>query len=89
MYKKEIEQLEKEFKRIKNMGYVKSTRNGPTGIGKTFEDLLGKKEDALGLPDYKGIEIKTKRSYSNSYTTLFNATLHGQNNYETKRLCSS
>ena len=71
MLTENLEQLKQEFIRIKKLGYVKSTRNGPTGIGKTFEDLLGKKEDALGLPDYKGIEIKTKRSYSNSLYNTF------------------
>ena len=35
--------LKEEFLRIKRMGYVKSLREGYTGIGKTFEDLLGKK----------------------------------------------
>lgn len=66
--------LKKEFNRIKNMGYVKSTRGGTTGIGKTFEDLLGKEEDTLESPDYLGIEIKTRRAYSYAYTTLFNSS---------------
>ena len=34
-----LEQLKQEFIRIKNMGYVKGTRKGLTGVGKTFEDL--------------------------------------------------
>jgi len=78
--------LKEEFLRIKRMGYVKSLREGYTGIGKTFEDLLGKKEDTLELPDYRGIEIKTKRSYSSAYITLFNATPQGKNNFEIKRI---
>lgn len=86
MIVEEFKMLKDEFKRIKKMGYVKSTRGGCTGIGKTFEDLLGKEEDALGLPDYHGIEIKTKRAYSNAYTTLFNATPMGQEEFQTKRI---
>ena len=38
-------------------GYVKSIRGGTTGIGATFEALIGKEEDKLSLPDFKGIEI--------------------------------
>lgn len=85
MYQDMIE-LKAKFERIKNMGYVKSSRGGSTGIGKTFEDLIGKEEDTLETPDYKHIEIKTKRGYSNSYTTLFNATLEGPHELETQRL---
>lgn len=81
----ELEHLKQEFIRIKNMGYIKSTRIGVTGIGKTFEDLLGKKEDTKGVPDYHGIELKTKLGYSKSYTTLFNLTPAGD--LTTQRLC--
>lgn len=84
--KKELELLKKEFEKIKKRGYIESTRSGPTGIGKTFEDLLGKKEDTLGLPDYHGIEIKTKRGYNKQYITLFNCVPKGENEYEIKRL---
>jgi len=82
----DLKKLKKEFIRIKNMGYVEASRSGTTGIGKTFEDLLGKKDDRLGSPDYNGIEIKTKRSYSRAYITLFNAIPNGNNEYEIKRL---
>ena len=81
-----IKKLKNEFIRIKNMGYVKSNREGTTGIGKTFEDLLGKKEDSLTIPYYYGIEIKTKRGYSKSYTTLFCLTLKGEEKYQINRL---
>ena len=85
MKTKELEDLKQEFSRIKNMGYVKSTREGVTGVGKTFEDLIGKAEDTKGIPDYHGIEIKTRLGYSKSYTTLFNSTPEGK--LETQRLC--
>ena len=89
MITQELNNLKQEFEKIKKMGYVKSTRSGFTGIGKTFEDLIGKNEDTLETPDYHGIEIKTKKSYSKSYTTLFNATPKGENEFEIKRLCNT
>lgn len=89
MITEELIKLKKEFERIKKMGYIKSTRSGYTGIGKTFEDLLGKEEDTLEQPDYHGIEIKTKRGYSRSYTTLFGATPQGKKEFEIKRLRSA
>ena len=68
------------------MGYVKSTRSGFTGIGKTFEDLIGKTEDTLEELDFHGIEIKTKRGYSKGYTTLFCDTLKKKVNLKQKEL---
>ena len=38
--KENIIKLNNEFKRIKNIGLVKSMRKGPTGIGYTFETLI-------------------------------------------------
>lgn len=35
------------FKQIKNMGWVKTHRNGQTGIGKTLEDLLEIEENNI------------------------------------------
>lgn len=64
--------LRAEFITIKNKGLIKSLRKGTTGAGFTFETLLNKKEDASFLPDYKGIELKTKLGYSKSPLTLFN-----------------
>lgn len=64
--------LRKKFNEIKEMGYITPLRKGTTGIGYTFETLLGKKEDYEVLPDFKGIEIKTKFGYSKSKITLFN-----------------
>lgn len=81
--------LKEKFEEIKKKGYVKSTRKGPTGIGKTFEDLLGKKEDNKVNPDFMGIEIKTKTAYSIRPTTLFTATPMGNSKYEIKRLVNA
>ncbi|MDE5587075.1 MAG: hypothetical protein K2I72_01735, partial [Bacilli bacterium] len=89
MTTKDVIMLKNEFEKIKEMGYVQSTRSGFTGIGKTFEDLIGKEEDSLETPDYHGIEIKTKRGYSRGYTTLFCATPQGKSEFEIKRLCNT
>lgn len=81
-----IRDLKKKFNAIRKMGYIKSGRKGSTGIGKTFEDLIEKKEDVLSLPDYRGIEIKTKRGYSKREITLFNAAVSGKDSYESRRI---
>lgn len=64
--------LREKFNEIKNIGLIESMRYGTTGIGYTFETLLGKKEDSECFPDFCGIEIKTKLGYSKSPMTLFN-----------------
>ena len=51
--------------------WYKSHRSGATGIGKTFEDLLGKVEDNKQLPDFKGIELKAHDEADNGLVTLF------------------
>lgn len=81
-----IKLLLKKFYEIRKMGYIKTTRGGSTGIGKTFEDLLGKEEDRSSNPDFYGIEIKTKLVNSDKYTTLFNQTPQGKEEFEIKRL---
>ena len=67
-----ILKLNKEFMRIKNMGWVRTVVNGSAGVGLTFEYLLGKEFDNEGLPDYEGIEIKARRCYTKSLINLFN-----------------
>ena len=71
MMNENYEELKELFNKIKNMGWVEAHRTGNTGIGKTFEDLLDKKEDNLSLPDFKDIEIKSQRNATNSMITLF------------------
>jgi hypothetical protein len=63
--------LKKKFKVIHDMGKIKSLRKGTTGIGYTFEMLLGKKEDQSPAPDYKGIEIKCRSGLSKYDLGLF------------------
>ena len=81
-----IDELLTKFTEIAYKGWIESHRQHNTGIGKTFEDLLEKVEDNIGNPDYKGIELKTHRSNSNSFTTLFTACPDGPKPSENTRL---
>lgn len=83
---KSIAELKTEFKRIKNMGWIKSKVKGCGGIGVTLEKLIGIDQNELEIPDYNGIEIKTKRSNSKSYTNLFNCAPEGPHYHEIERL---
>lgn len=73
-----IEHLKKKFKSVQEKGLCKSLRNGTTGIGFTFETLIGKNEDRTFEPDFEGIEIKVKLGYTKTPTTLFCLNPKGQ-----------
>lgn len=79
----------KEFEKIKNLEMTKSLRKGTTGIGYTFESLLGKKEDNNYLPDFKGIEIKTKLGYTKAPLTLFCLVPQKPNDYCIKHILNT
>ena len=68
---KTYEELLKELQKIAKMGYVKTHRSGPTGIGKTLEDLLGIEENNISMADGVDIELKSARKNSTSMLTLF------------------
>ena len=78
--------LYKKFLVIKKMGYVKILRNGVTGIGYTFEYLIGKSEDNIPVADFEGIEIKTMHRFSKRKLHLFNATPDGDFLFPIKHL---
>ena len=78
--------LKEKFKKIKNKGWVESMRKGTTGIGYTFEKLIGKEEDDFPIPDYGSIEIKTRYKNSKYPISLFNATPDGDYLFPMKRL---
>lgn len=79
-----INELVEYFNKIKNTPFNKSLRKGPTGIGYTFESLLNKKEDRNYLPDFKGIELKTKLGFSKAPLTLFTLTPQSIKDYPIK-----
>lgn len=66
-----LDEFREAFARIKGLGYVSSTRRGPTGVGHTFESLLGFEEDNVALPDLGEVEVKARRVDSGSMVTLF------------------
>lgn len=66
------------------MGWIKSKYKGSGAIGRTFEDLLGLPYNKFEIPDFNGIEIKTKRYNSKSYISLFNAAIDGKLLFQTK-----
>lgn len=68
---KNKEKIIEEFQKVKNLGFVKSSRKNNTGIGKTFEDYIGVIENNLDEPDLLGYEIKSHREEATSYVTLF------------------
>lgn len=81
-----IKKLKIEFKKIKEKGYIKGISNNFSSIGRTFENELNLPENNFSIPDYYGIEIKTRRTYSKSSITLFNAEPNGKDLFEIERL---
>ena len=65
------EKITREFKRIQSLGFIKSNRANNTGIGKTFEDYLGVRENNSKDHDFEGFEVKSQREMATSYITLF------------------
>lgn len=61
----------REYKKICDMGWITTHRSGPTGIGKTLEDLLGIEENNIDGPDFGDYELKSCRINSNSMLTMF------------------
>ena len=84
--KEGIKKLNNEFNRIKRMGYVPEVHSGYGGVGDTFERLLGKEKSDFCVPDYDGIEIKTRRSFSKSLISLFSSVPDGEELFELDRL---
>ena len=58
-------EFSREFKKIKEMGFVPSLRKGSTGIGYTLETMLRITENNAAASDIEGAELKTHRHNSN------------------------
>ena len=85
MNKKDMRDLLVKFLAVKERGYIKSLRSGSTGIGYTFETLIGKKEESFPIPDFRTVEIKVKKQFGKGGITLFNAVPDDEV-FATKRL---
>ncbi len=83
---KDLYDFHSKFKKIKNMGWVKSVNKNNSGVGLTLERLLGIENNEFEIPDYNGIGIKTKRSNSKSYITLFSCKPEGKYYHEVERI---
>lgn len=81
-----IEKLKQEFYRISKKGYIKGIYNNNAAIGRTFENELNLSKNDMEIPDYYGIEIKTRRAYSKSQITLFTAVPDGEEYFEIERI---
>jgi len=67
-----ILKFKNDFLRIKEIGWVQSHQIHNPGIGRTFEDLIGVKENNFQLVDYlEFLELKSQRDYTGSMLTLF------------------
>lgn len=73
--------IENSFIELKNKsndivkrGWIECPTNNSGNIGLLFERLLGLTNHNFSIPDYKGIEIKTKIKNGIPKITLFNAT---------------
>ena len=76
----------REYTRICNEGWITTHRTGPTGIGKTLEDLLGIPENNIDGPDFGEYELKSCRLNSNSMLTIFTKTPQPQGAANTLRM---
>jgi hypothetical protein len=67
-----IQEFDTKFKQVKKLGYITLLNGfGDGDIGRLFEDKFGVDENNSPLADWNGIELKTKKSSSNSKVTLF------------------
>ena len=67
-----LQEIQQELKKLKNKGYIRSLRKGPTGIGYTLEKELDLKENNIAIPDIGGrVELKATRINAKSLITLF------------------
>lgn len=67
-----LEEVINKLRTIRDKGFIKTLREGSTGIGYTFEMLFGVRENNIPIPDIGGrVEIKTIRRDSQSLITLF------------------
>lgn len=81
--------LKKKFNAIEEKGWIRATSNGRGNIGMTFEKELGIIPNQFEIPDFAGIEIKTKQDDTTPFITLFSATFDGKYLFEMKRIAET
>lgn len=84
-----IKKFSAKYEEIKRLGWVDSVDKGKGSVGITFEKLMGLESNEFEIPDFQGIEIKTKRKcskFKDSYITLFSYRPEGKNYHEVERI---
>ena len=87
--KENILELKRKFDLISQKGYIKGIYNNTSSSGRTFEKELGLSMNKKCEPDYNGIEIKTRRTYSKSLITLFSVVPDGKDKLEINRITNT
>lgn len=79
--------LIQKFISIAKKGWIKGVVKSNGDVGMTFENQIGKKQDADFFPDYYGIELKCTTRYSEYPLYLFSIAFDGPSDNETDRIC--
>lgn len=69
-----MDEIIKAFYNCKKIGWIESAGCGYNSVGRTFEKMVGIKENSSPLADINGFEIKTKCSKVHSNITLFSCS---------------
>ena len=68
----QLKELIKHLEKLRNKGFIETSRKGPTGIGHLLEKELGLIETNIAIPYIGGrVELKATRRNANSLITLF------------------
>ena len=70
---KTINELKSKLEEIINKKWIKGQNTGSSSAGFTLETLLGIPKNNFEIPDYNGIELKTRYGFFNKYITLFHS----------------
>lgn len=70
-YEEVAQELLEMLRQVARNGLIPAVGSGDTAIGRTIESALGISMNANQLPDYKGIELKSKRTLSHTRNGLF------------------
>lgn len=81
-----MDEIINTFYECKKIGWIKNVGHGYSSVGRTFEAMLGIKENSNPEADLNGIEIKTKTSKIHSSITLFSCSPFNYLDLETFRI---
>lgn len=67
----ELDEICRRLSEVKKMGWIRTARSGPTGIGHTLEQHLQLSENNISSPDFGEIELKAQRENHTGMVSLF------------------